>query len=76
MSVNCWVASGSATLVLHPGAFTGVLQKLQQKRLHDVGAAVESRQDVQQPPASLTTVPAQKYTQIKTQFLINSLIGI
>lgn len=55
-----WIVGGLSTLVLHRGACAGVLQELQQKRLHDVGAAVESRQDVQQPPSSLTTLPAQK----------------
>lgn len=60
MSETYWIVGGLSTLVLHRGACAGVLQELQQKRLHDVGAAVESRQDVQQPPSSLTTLPAQK----------------
>lgn len=60
MTVTCWIVGGLSTLVLHRGARAGVLQELQQKRLHDVGAAVESRQDVQQPPSSLTTLPAQR----------------
>ena len=54
-----WCISGLSTLILHPWTLTGVLKELQHKGLHDVRAAIESCQDVQQPPSSLTTVPAQ-----------------
>lgn len=53
----------AGTLVLHPGTVAGVLQELQDERLHDIGAAMESCQDVEQPPSSLTAVPAQIHAQ-------------
>lgn len=46
------------TLVLCPCAATSLLQVFQQERLEDFRAAVEGRQDVQQPPASLAAVTA------------------
>lgn len=48
------------TLVWHYVAGIGVLQKLQQKRFHNIRAAMESCQDIQEPPSSLTTVPVEK----------------
>lgn len=50
------------TLVLICGAGTDVLEELEQERLQNVRAAVERRQDVQQPPSPLTAVPARKHT--------------
>lgn len=56
------------TLILCPGAERGLLQVFQQERLEDFRAAMESSQDVQQPPASLATITARnarvhRYTQ-------------
>lgn len=48
------------TLVLICGAGRDILEELQQERLQNVRAAVERRQDVQQPPSPLTAVPARE----------------
>ncbi len=47
------------TLILCPSAARGLLQVFQQEGLEDFRAAMESSQDVQQPPASLATIAAQ-----------------
>ncbi len=47
------------TLILSPGAARGLLQVLQQEGLEDLRAAMESSQDIKQPPASLATITVQ-----------------
>lgn len=47
------------TLILCPSAARGLLQVFQQEGLEDLRAAMESSQDVQQPPASLATISVQ-----------------
>lgn len=47
------------TLILCPSAASGLLQVFQQEGLEDFRAAMESSQDVQQPPASLATIAVQ-----------------
>lgn len=47
------------TLILCPCTDRCLLQVFQQEGPEDFRAAMESRQDVQQPPASLATVTAQ-----------------
>lgn len=47
------------TLILHSCAARGLLQVFEEEGLEDFRAAVESSQDVQQPPASLATVAVE-----------------
>lgn len=50
------------TLILCPSTAEGLLQVLEQERFEDFRAAMESRQDVQQPPATLAAITAQHKT--------------
>lgn len=55
-----------STLVQQTRAGTCILQKRQQKWLHNIRAAMESCENIHQPPSSLTAVPTQKDTHTHT----------
>lgn len=55
------------TLVLQTRAGTCILEKRQQKRLHNIRAAMERCENIHQPPSSLTAVPAHRETRTQPQ---------